>query len=226
MEQGIRDGGGSWVKLMSDKTQAAPVGRRERNKRTKELLIRDAARALFLEHGYDATTLRAVADRADVGFGTVFAYAHDKAGLLAMVFVEELKALPPLFAEGEEQGGVLDELVEGLGKLYGFWASIPALSAHVLQQMEFYSTNPHMDVIVARRVEARRELARWLQRLREGARIGADVDVEPAADTLFAIYTSAVREWSIATPGEVATGKARLRRLMALAVDGLLPDRA
>ncbi len=199
-----------------------PLGLRGRNKRVKERLIREAARELFLEKGFEGTTLREVADRADVGFGTVFAYAHDKAGLLAMVFVQELGALKPLFAEGHLHASVLDELVEGFGQLYQFWASIPALSGHVLQQMEFYSSNPHMDVIVARRVQARREVVEWLERLRDDGRIRVDVGVEQAADTLFAVYTSAVREWSASTPGKVAVGKDRLRELMILPVRSLM----
>ena len=97
---------------------APKLGLRERNKQAKERLIREAARALFVEKGFEATTLRAVADKADVGFGTVFAYANDKAGLLAMVFVEELKALPPLFSGGH-RAAIIDELVEGLGHLLG-----------------------------------------------------------------------------------------------------------
>ena len=203
--------------------ESAPkLGLRERNKQAKERLIREAARALFVEKGFEATTLRAVADKADVGFGTVFAYANDKAGLLAMVFVEELKTLPPLFSGGR-RAKVIDELVEGLGHLYAFWASIPALSGQVLQQMEFYSGNPHMDVIVARRRQARQELVAWLERLQQEQRILADAEVPLAADTLFAVYTSAVREWSATMPGDVPAGKARLRQLMALPIQGLLP---
>jgi AcrR family transcriptional regulator len=198
-------------------------GLRERNKRAKELLIRTAARELFLQRGFEATTLRDVAERADVGFGTVFAYAHDKAGLLAMVFVEELKALPALFAASNQAMSVLDEIVEAFGHLYVFWASIPALSGHVLQQMEFYSDNPHMDAIVARRIEARHEVVCWLESRRQEQRIRSDVSIERAADTLFAIYTSAVREWSAGRSGNVTDGKRRLRALMELPILAILP---
>lgn len=199
------------------------LGLRERNKLGKERAIREAARSLFVERGYAATTLRAVADRADVGFGTVFSYATDKAGLLAMVFVEELKALPPLFAPSVPKQSPMDELIAGLAHLYEFWASIPELSWDVLQQMEFYVSNPHMDLIVERRNQARRELASWLEGLRTDGRIADKVDVAQAADTLFAVYTSAVREWSVSTPGDVATGLVRLRSLMKLPMRGLRP---
>lgn len=203
---------------------APALSLRERNKAHKEFAIRDAARRLFIEHGYQETTLREVAQAADVGFGTVFAYASDKAGLLAMVFVEELKAIPPLFQRTSRSKAPLDELVVALGKLITFWAKIPSLSQHVLQQMEFFAGNPHMDVIVARREQSRRELAEWIERLQGEGRIVKRFKADEVADTLFAIYTSAVREWSATTPSDVPGGIKRLRRLMKLPMAALTPS--
>jgi AcrR family transcriptional regulator len=189
---------------------------RERNKARKELAIREAARRLFIEQGYQATTLREVAEAADVGFGTVFAYAKDKAGLLAMVFVEELKEVPALFRTSSRAKQPLDELVAGLGKLIAFWGKIPALSQQALEQMEFYTGNPHMELIVARRAQSRRELSEWIGQLQSDGRMSRIVTADEAADTLFAIYTSTVREWSATTPADVPGGIKRLRRLMKL----------
>lgn len=201
---------------------SSPPGRRERNKLDKEARIRAAARELFIQKGYEATTFREVADRADVGFGTVFAYAVDKAGLLAMVYIKELEALPPLFEE-LPPGDILDELVSGLSRLYEFWARIPSLSRHVLEQMEFFGDNPHMEAILARRIRARDELTGWLERTQAEGRVVADLDLGAAADTLFAIYTSAVREWSVVSPDAVGEGVKRLRALMVLPIRGLRP---
>lgn len=193
-------------------------GRRERNRAAKQTLIREAARRLFVAHGYEATTLRAVAEEADVGFGTVFAYASDKAGLLAMVFVEELKALPPLFpADRAPTGDLLGEVIDGLAPLYRFWATIPSLSGQVLQQLEFPGGNPHLGIILARRAQARQELRDWLGR----QALPPGIVAGDAADTLWAIYTAAVREWSATAPADPAAGLAHLRRLMALPIRAL-----
>ena len=198
----------------------SPLGRRERSKLHKEEAIREAARSLFKKQGYEGTTLREVANRADVGFGTVFSYAGDKAGLLAMVFVEELKRLPPLFPAAAA-GEPLDELVDGLGRLYDFWATIPSLASHVLRQMEFFSDNPHLDVIISRRLEAKQEVATWLRSLSNQGRIGKVANIDIAAETLFAIYTSAVREWSATGSEDASEGRARLRVLLELPMLGL-----
>lgn len=61
------------------------VGRRERNKREKLGRILDAASELFAERGIDDVTTQQIADRADIGTGTLFLYAKTKGELLLMV---------------------------------------------------------------------------------------------------------------------------------------------
>ncbi|MDQ0662145.1 TetR/AcrR family transcriptional regulator [Arthrobacter ulcerisalmonis] len=62
-----------------------PVGRRERNKQAKLDRITAAARELFAEHGIDDVTTQQIADRADIGTGTLFLYAKSKGELLLLV---------------------------------------------------------------------------------------------------------------------------------------------
>ena len=64
---------------------AQPVGRRERNKQEKLERIIAAARELFDEHGVDAVTTQQIADKADIGTGTLFLYAKSKSELLLLV---------------------------------------------------------------------------------------------------------------------------------------------
>ena len=66
---------------------AAPqrVGRRERNKQEKLDRITAAARQLFAEHGVDEVTTQQIADKADIGTGTLFLYAKTKGELLLLV---------------------------------------------------------------------------------------------------------------------------------------------
>jgi AcrR family transcriptional regulator len=62
-----------------------PVGRRERNKQEKLDRITAAARELFAEHGVDEVTTQQIADKADIGTGTLFLYARTKGELLLLV---------------------------------------------------------------------------------------------------------------------------------------------
>jgi AcrR family transcriptional regulator len=69
----------------------ATVGRRARNKADKQQRIFEAASELFTRLGYSAVTTQMIADRADVGTGTLFRYASSKAELLTMVMNEQMR---------------------------------------------------------------------------------------------------------------------------------------
>ncbi|WP_425864824.1 TetR/AcrR family transcriptional regulator [Arthrobacter sp. TWP1-1] len=62
-----------------------PLGRRERNKQAKMDRIVAAAGELFSEYGVDDVTTQQIADKADIGAGTLFLYAKSKGELLLMV---------------------------------------------------------------------------------------------------------------------------------------------
>jgi AcrR family transcriptional regulator len=62
-----------------------PVRRRERNKQAKLERIVTAASELFAEHGVDEVTTQQIADKADIGTGTLFLYAKTKGELLLLV---------------------------------------------------------------------------------------------------------------------------------------------
>jgi AcrR family transcriptional regulator len=60
--------------------------RRQEQARLTRKAVLDAARALFLERGYAATTVRAVAEMAGVSVETVYKAFGNKAGLVKAVF--------------------------------------------------------------------------------------------------------------------------------------------
>lgn len=64
---------------------SAPIGRRERNKQAKLERIVDVARELFAERGVDEVTTQQIADKADIGAGTLFLYVKSKGELLLLV---------------------------------------------------------------------------------------------------------------------------------------------
>ena len=63
---------------------------REAKKEDKRRRIRWAAAELFRKQGYDATTTRAIAERAGVATGTLFLYVRDKDEALALVYGHEV----------------------------------------------------------------------------------------------------------------------------------------
>ncbi|WOH19778.1 helix-turn-helix domain-containing protein [Paenarthrobacter sp. GOM3] len=91
--------------------QPAPqtLGRRERNKQEKLDRITAAARELFTQYGVDEVTTQQVAEKADVGSGTLFLYAKTKAELLLLVHnVKYAQALEAGIAAAAEEEAVID----------------------------------------------------------------------------------------------------------------------
>ncbi|MBP2371242.1 TetR/AcrR family transcriptional regulator [Pseudonocardia parietis] len=68
--------------MSGDAGESGPATRAERRRRS-ETVIRDAAGALFAEHGYERTTIRAVADRAGVDPALVMQNFGSKEALFA-----------------------------------------------------------------------------------------------------------------------------------------------
>ncbi|MFJ4077019.1 TetR/AcrR family transcriptional regulator [Curtobacterium sp. NPDC089991] len=78
-----------WVDPIADQIRSVHVtqvpGRRERNRQDKLDRITAAAGELFAEHGVDEVTTQQIAERADIGAGTLFLYAKTKGELLLLV---------------------------------------------------------------------------------------------------------------------------------------------
>lgn len=88
------------------------VGRRERNKQEKFDRIVAAATELFAEHGIDEVTTQQIADKADIGTGTLFLYAKTKGELLLLVQnAKYAEALEQGRADAEATPGVLDAVL-------------------------------------------------------------------------------------------------------------------
>nr|BFE64683.1 TetR/AcrR family transcriptional regulator [Dactylosporangium thailandense] len=109
----------------------APVGRRERKKTATRTAILEAATALFLEHGFDAVTVREIADKADVTPKTVFAHFPRKETL---VFSDESERHDRLVAavRGRAPGTSISD----------------ALKAHYLAEIAALNTEPMNRILV------------------------------------------------------------------------------
>src|ERR1700746_603666 len=71
---------------MADVKTPAPEGRRQRRARQTRRSILAAAHELFVRQGYTGTTIRQIADQADVAWQTVYAVFGGKPAILSAVF--------------------------------------------------------------------------------------------------------------------------------------------
>jgi AcrR family transcriptional regulator len=89
---------------------AETVDRRTRKKQRTHLAIQDAAFELFAEHGYRETTIRAIADRADVAPRTVTVHFATKEELLFDTEPFRLESLAAALRARGPQTSALDTL--------------------------------------------------------------------------------------------------------------------
>jgi AcrR family transcriptional regulator len=106
--------------------------RAEQARRTRAR-ITDAARALFLERGFAATTIAAVAEQAGVAPETVYAVYGTKGGLLDGV------VRSAVFRNDEPDEVLEAGWVKGLLRLPDLSAQITALARHTAQTVELTS---------------------------------------------------------------------------------------
>lgn len=102
----------------------AKLSLRDRQKSETRQQIQNAARVLITEHGFEKTTMRALAKAAGVGLGTISLHFKDKKSLLLASFHEEIGRVSMEAIESVPQDEPLrEQLLYILRKIYGYYAT-------------------------------------------------------------------------------------------------------
>lgn len=201
----------------------ATAGKRELNKRDKLARIRNAARSLFLEKGFEETTTREIAVRAGVAIGTLFLYATDKRDLLLLLFDEELNKLSDRAVAKARRGQpFIDQLLAIFRVFLEYMSETPQLSRYMMQQVTFMGTGVG-DRIQAGLERTHQLLAKVIAQAQADDLVSQDVAPLPAAELIFLIYRAEIRRCLAADPPVIADGVAALRRDFAILFDGMRP---
>lgn len=199
-------------------------GQRERNKIDKLRRIKDAARDLFVSKGFDDTTIREIAARAEVGLGTVFVYAANKRDLLFLIANDGLEDVARM-AEAcvSQTAPMLENLLEVCRHHYEFFARQPELSRLVLREMTFYGAGAQAAPFQRTR-EALIDLIGEIVRLAAAQKtITTSEAPQFVGWTIFCIYQVELRQWLGQNDLDVGEGLERLRRALTLMMSGLNP---
>jgi AcrR family transcriptional regulator len=206
---------------MTDAVLASSDGLRARNKLDKLRRIKEAAQTLFVAKGFDETTMREIAVRADVGLGTIFLYAKDKRDLLFLTINEPLEQITQE-AEGvfDTKASLMDNLL-GIARLhYRFFGRQPALARLALREMIFYDTGAQ----AASFQKTRERLIRLFGRTVESAIKNAEIaPSEPplfAGWTLFCIFQVELRRWLSSDVAHLRAGLNELERAFSMLIVG------
>jgi AcrR family transcriptional regulator len=189
---------------------------RERNKADKLRRIKQAARKLFNLKGYEATTIKDIADVAGVSVGTIFLYARDKGDLVCLMAGDRLK---DEFARAFERCGaqkpLLEQLVAVCAHMFKDSARDIPLSRILIKQMVSYRSKHRIDEWIEAHFQ--QLLARAVER--EEIKCGEDLAF--VAHTINLSYLAVMRHWIMNDRPRPAQGTAKVRRIFQLLLTGL-----
>jgi AcrR family transcriptional regulator len=180
-------------------------GRRQRSVRTRGRVV-DAAARLFVEHGYLATTVEAVADLAGVAVQTVYYVFGTKRNLLAAVLdasvagdVEPIAVLerPWVDALGAEQdaASAVTHLVEAS-------VAIVARTSPIYEVVRRSAADPDVGGLLDDNRRRRRDdQRRLIEILWRSGHLHPDLDVDTAADVFYGLLNEEVFQLFVADCG-------------------------
>jgi len=200
-------------------SQLNGLGRAQRNKRDKLERIKRAARRLFERKGFDAATMREIAQAADIGHGTLFLYAGGKEDLLVMIFREELGGATDLAFTTMPRRPLLDRLMHLFGAMIAHHERNTNLARAFVKELPFVNDSRHGVAEFMSGLFAR--IARLVEDAQSLGELRAGVAPTPLAHNFFALYFSLLQRWlghQNLTPAQLDT---RLRAALELQLAGL-----
>lgn len=168
--------------------------RRERHKQERLKRIKSAAWAFFSTQGYDATTIRQIAERADVAPATVILHAGDKAELLLLVFHDVIaeRIQPP---EATSQLPLPQALLGLLRPFIRFYGDYPELARAFFREF-LYGKNRWQEQETRQAQAFLALLSRVIETRRSTGELKTDTSPDLFAQTVFALYQTALQGWS------------------------------
>ena len=207
---------------MKEHTEHHPLTRRERKKKETRRRIYSAAFRLFLEKGFDNTTVEEIAERADVAKGTVFNYFPQKTSFLAALADEWMDQLT------EEIGSI--EQLEGsargsLERVFFFLADLAAANPELAHQALIESLRSMYDG----RIEDEESIRNFknialvlLERGQSTGEVRSDVEPHHASTLMEAAFHRTLVRW-LRKPGSVDDLHGEISAKLDIIFDGVAP---
>lgn len=206
---------------MNASEPSSPLGLRDRNKQNKRRRIAEAARALFIAKGFDETTTREIAARADVGMGTLFLYADNKRDLLFLIANEELEGIMQRAIAGFRPAApVLSNLMRAFRLHYEYFGEQRQLSRYTLREMTFYDAGRQAQRFQATRERLIRLLSEIISAGQELGTIRRIHDAQLIGWVAFSIYQVELRRWLASDTPDVRQALKRLEMSLKLLLTG------
>ena len=196
-----------------------PLGRRERKRKEVRERLGTAALELFVERGFEATSMDAIAERADVARATVFNYFPQKVSFLEEWGVRRRAAVAETLArERPVPTAALERLRQYLHVL------VDLNEASRAETVVLMDASAHFGRLLQDSA-LEEQLARIVAEGQSGGELRADSAPSAVGMFLAAGYFASVLRW-IADEPEPFSLRERVDELLTLTAAGLLPRTA
>lgn len=193
-----------------------PPDRRTRGRERRRNQVYEAAVALFIEQGFDSTTMEDIADRADVARATVFNHFTRKTAILDEWSARRRhRALNAIYADHLEDHSVHEILERYMVEL----AKVSTQSRD--ETVALMGAAIHFTNVLGNPALAH-ELTKILTRAQTDGHLLDDVDIEVAGRLLATAYFATLIAWIDVDPASFDL-EAQLLAVTRLVLFGILP---
>lgn len=197
------------------------ASRAEKAEETRARVV-SAARSLFREHGFAATTVDQVASRAGVGKGTVFLHAGSKERLLVMTYQVDLGFAVDRALGSADVNAPLPRALAGIFiSFFRLYEEDVALAREFIREQAFLQVQDHALRTVTTRLMVGLEMMIHARQRR--GEVAGEVDAARAARTAFGLYYAILMAWLGGWLPDAETRDAELLAALELLWRGLAP---
>lgn len=178
---------------------AGPIeldGRRQRSLRTRARVV-DAAARLFVDQGYLATTIEAVAELAGVAVQTVYYVFGTKRNLLAAVLdtsiAGDVEPVPVLERPWVDALGAGQDAASAVERLVEATVAIVARTSPIYEVVRRAAADPDVGALLDdNRGRRRDDQRRLIETLWRAGHLHPELDVDTAADVFYGLLNEEV----------------------------------
>ena len=205
------------------------TGLRQKQKERRRRAVLDAATGLLVAQGYEGTSMEEIAERAEVGVGTVYNYFHSKAELLMALFGQ---GADELLEQGEAivRNPPPDPVEAVAALLCRHFEDVAGRYDKVLFR-EFLANTFTRDfgyggvmATLAGRLAA--QVKELLDQLQKRGQLAPAVRTDEAAGVFYSLFIGHLRGFAFIPELTLDTGRRALGRSVALVFSGLTVPRS
>ena len=169
---------------------------REISRRSSLSKLIATARHLFVEIGYEAATVRKIAEVSGLGMGTVFHYISEKRDLIYLIFNEQAdERIERSFASLQPWQSFRAKILSIAEAHYQMLALEPELGRILLTEIDHASGGKHYLRHVEIRERQQKAMEILVAEAQQAGELRIDVSAEIIARTFFFVYSAAGRAW-------------------------------